>query len=160
MSGLREILLRLTAAGLICSALMALAGRAPGKEILRFGCACLTVILLIGAAGRIDLSAGGPARWKRELEAPLEEARQRSMDLQLRQAEAALEDFIAREGEARGIPCRGRVVCEAREGVVTVREARILWQGGSPAGLPALQEAVAQALGIPREKVTVKEAGE
>lgn len=160
MSGLREALLRMTAAGLICSAMMALAGKTPSREILRFGCACLTVILLAGVAGKADLSGLSLTEGREELSFALEEAQRHSREAQLEKARTALEDYIVSEAEKKGVECRARVTCAVEEGTVRVVSAEIVRTGGGTAGLPALQEELALALGVPRERITVREETE
>lgn len=161
MTVLREALLRMTAVGLICSALMALAGRTPAREILRFGCACLTVILLVGIAGRVDLRSFSLEGEGEDISSTIDLAQSRARTMQLERAQQALEEYITAEAAKKGIACRARVICEEENGQVRVRSAEIVYSSGSSlAGLPALQGELAAALGLEMQNITVREENE
>ena len=76
-------LLRLAGAGLICGGLLALAGTGSRREILRFGCACLMVILVLDLLRQTDLPEDFPSRYesqvREQVDAALEEDRWRRL---------------------------------------------------------------------------------
>ena len=57
MTAVALALLRLAGAGLICGGLLALGGTGSRREILRFGCACLMVILVLDLLRQADALA-------------------------------------------------------------------------------------------------------
>ena len=56
MSGLREYLLRLCVGGICCAVVLTLCGGGAKREITRFSCTCIMILLCFSGFVRLDLS--------------------------------------------------------------------------------------------------------
>ena len=80
MKTLVHVLLRLTAAGALCGALLSLGGSGARKEILRFCCACVMLILVLTTLQGQTLPELPFSAYEAELDQTVEQARQDLLD--------------------------------------------------------------------------------
>ncbi len=157
MSGGLGLLLRLVAAGLICSGLLSLSGSGPQREILRFGCACLTVIVLMSALEKVELPSGQLAACEDSVRQRVEAARQESREELLAQIARELEQEVERQLTEAGLRGSCQVTCAAEEGgQLTVTGVRIVGRDGSDAEWEALRQTLAARLGISAQTVILE----
>ena len=157
MKTLVHVLLRLTAAGALCGALLSLGGSGARKEILRFCCACVMLILVLTALQGQTLPELPFSAYEAELDQTVEQARQETMTELLHQTQQGLAQEVVRMAAARGISCEAHVTCALQEGQVTVTQMELLLPELAPAGLQQLMEELPLQLGITREQIVIRE---
>lgn len=157
MKTLVHVLLRLTAAGALCGALLSLGGSGARKEILRFCCACVMLILVLTALQGQTLPELPFSAYEAELDQMVEQARQETMTELLHQTQQGLAQEVVRMAAARGISCEAHVTCALQEGQVTVTQVELLLPELAPAGLQQLMEELPLQLGITREQIVIRE---
>lgn len=157
MKTLIHSLLRLTAAGALCGALLSLGGSGARKEILRFCCACVMLILVLTALQGQTLPELPFSAYEAELDQTVEQARQETMTELLHQTQQGLAQEVVRMAAARGISCEAHVTCALQEGQVTVTQMELLLPELAPAGLQQLMEELPLQLGITREQIVIRE---
>lgn len=157
MKTLIHSLLRLTAAGALCGALLSLGGSGARKEILRFCCACVMLILVLTTLQEQTLPELPFSAYEAELDQTVEQARQETMTELLHQTQQGLAQEVVRMAAARGISCEAHVTCALQEGQVTVTQVELLLPELAPAGLQQLMEELPLQLGITREQIVIRE---
>lgn len=157
MKTLIHSLLRLTAAGALCGALLSLGGSGAKKEILRFCCACVMLILVLTTLQGQTLPELPFSAYEAELDQTVEQARQETMTELLHQTQQGLAQEVVRMAAARGISCEAHVTCALKEGQVTVTQVELLLPELAPAGLQQLMEELPLQLGITREQIVIRE---
>lgn len=157
MKTLIHSLLRLTAAGALCGALLSLGGSGARKEILRFCCACVMLILVLTTLQGQTLPELPFSAYETALDQTVEQARQETMTELLHQTQQGLAQEVVRMAAARGISCEAHVTCALQEGQVTVTQVELLLPELAPAGLQQLMEELPLQLGITREQIVIRE---
>lgn len=157
MKALVHVLLRLTAAGALCGALLSLGGSGAKKEILRFCCACVMLVLVLTTLQGQTLPELPFSAYEAELDQTVEQARQETMTELLHQTQQGLAQEVVRMAAARGISCETHVTCALQEGQVTVTQVELLLPELAPAGLQKLMEELLLQLGITREQIVIRE---
>lgn len=157
MKTLIHSLLRLTAAGALCGALLSLGGSGAKKEILRFCCACVMLILVLTTLQGQTLPELPFSAYEAELDQTVEQARQETMTELLHQTQQGLAQEVVRMAAARGISCEAHVTCALQEGQVTVTQVELRLPELAPAGLQQLMEELPLQLGITREQIVIRE---
>lgn len=157
MKTLVHVLLRLTAAGALCGALLSLGGSGARKEILRFCCACVMLILVLTTLQGQTLPELPFSAYEAELDQTVEQARQETMTELLHQTQQGLAQEVVRMAAARGISCEAHVTCALQEGQVTVTQVELLLPELALAGLQQLMEELPLQLGITREQIVIRE---
>lgn len=157
MKTLVHVLLRLTAAGALCGALLSLGGSGAKKEILRFCCACVMLILVLTTLQGQTLPELPFSAYEAELDQTVEQARQETMTELLHQTQQGLAQEVVRMAAACGISCEAHVTCALQEGQVTVTQVELLLPELAPAGLQQLMEELPLQLGITREQIVIRE---
>lgn len=157
MKTLVHVLLRLTAAGALCGALLSLGGSGARKEILRFCCACVMLILVLTTLQGQTLPELPFSAYEAELDQTVEQARQETMTELLHQTQQGLAQEVVRMAAACGISCEAHVTCALQEGQVTVTQVELLLPELAPAGLQQLMEELLLQLGITREQIVIRE---
>lgn len=157
MKTLVHNLLWLTAAGVLCGALLSLGGSGARKEILRFCCACVMLILVLTTLQGQTLPELPFSAYEAELDQTVEQARQETMTELLHQTQQGLAQEVVRMAAARGISCEAHVTCALQEGQVTVTQVELLLPELAPAGLQQLMEELPLQLGITREQIVIRE---
>lgn len=157
MKTLIHSLLRLTAAGALCGTLLSLGGSGAKKEILRFCCACVMLILVLTTLQGQTLPELPFSAYEAELDQTVEQARQETMTELLHQTQQGLAQEVVRMAAARGISCEAHVTCALQEGQVTVTQVELLLPELAPAGLQQLMEELPLQLGITREQIVIRE---
>ena len=159
MTGLMDGLAKLIVAGLVCGGLLSLAAGVQ-KEILRFGCSCLLVILLMTLlrAGGFSLPDG--AVYQNNMQQQVEDASKETREKLLVQICADLEDEIERQAQTCGILCTAKVVCAAdAQGVVSVQSVQIDYHSGPREALPSLRCWITGQLAVTEAEVVIQEVG-
>lgn len=157
MKALVHVLLRLTAAGALCGALLSLGGSGARKEILRFCCACVMLILVLTTLQGQTLPELPFSAYEAELDQTVEQARQETMTELLHQTQQRLAQEVVRMAAACGISCEAHMTCALQEGQVTVTQVELLLPELAPAGLQQLMEELPLQLGITREQIVIRE---
>ncbi len=157
MKALVHVLLRLTAAGALCGALLSLGGSGAKKEILRFCCACVMLILVLTALQGQTLPELPFSAYEAELDQTVEQARQETMTELLTKTEQGLAEKVEDMAAAHGIACEAHVTCTQQEGQVTVVQVELLLPELAPAGMQKLMEELPLQLGITREQIVIRE---
>lgn len=157
MTALSAGLVKLVAAGLVCGGLLTLSGGAQ-KEILRFGCACLMVILLLSLLRQTDLPAFDTGWYESQVQSQVDDAQQEARRARLEQTELALEQELERQSTALGLNCTFTVTCAADDaGQVTVRQVKAGYLSGPREKLQELRQSIALQLGVSLEQITIQE---
>lgn len=157
MKTLIHSLLRLTAAGVLCGALLSLGGSGAKKEILRFCCACVMLILVLTALQGQTLPELPFSAYETALDQTVEQARQETLAELLTKTEQGLAEKVEDMAAAHGIACEAHVTCTRREGQVTVVQVELLLPELAPAGMQKLMEELLLQLGITREQIVIRE---
>lgn len=157
MKTLIHSLLRLTAAGALCGALLSLGGSGARKEILRFCCACVMLILVLTTLQGQTLPELPFSAYETALDQTVEQARQETLAELLTKTEQGLAEKVEDMAAAHGIACEAHVTCTRREGQVTVVQVELLLPELAPAGLQQLMEELPLQLGITREQIVIRE---
>ena len=153
-----DALYRITALGLVCGGLLAVGGGGQ-KEILRLGCACVTVIVLLTTLQRMPIPALDLSRYEEQAGQRVAEAQEEALLATLRQTEADLERRLEEVAADMGLLCRFSVTCAADgENRVTVRQVEVVYQSGTREKLTELRAVICSQLAIDGQQVTVREA--
>ena len=157
MSGLVAGLTKLVAAGLICGGLLSLAAGAQ-KEILRFGCSCLLVILLMTFLKTGVLSLPNSAWYQNEARQQVEDASKETREKLLKQICSDLEHEIERQAKSRDLSCTARVVCTADgQGVVSVASVEVGYHSGPREELNKLRLWIVDQLSVAEREIVIQE---
>lgn len=158
MTGLTSGLLRLVTVGIVCGMLLNLGGKGPLREILRFGCACLTVVVLLTVLRQTQLPAGRLAAYEDRLQVQVEQSQQDIRTALLKETQRGLAEELERQARTFSLDCDVSVACRAdREGLVTVEGVEISYRCGPRDRLQELRQAIGGQLAIPLENIVVKE---
>ena len=158
MTGLTGALLRLVTAGVVCGILLSLGGKGPLREILRFGCACVAVMVLLTVLRQSQLPAAALSGYEGQLQARVEQAQRETRQAVLSQAGRAMEEELERQAAAYSLDCTITVHCMAdRDGTVTVDRVEVHYGSGPRDRLQELRRAIAGQLALPEEHIIVKE---
>lgn len=157
MSGLMAGLTKLVAAGLICGGLLSLAAGAQ-KEILRFGCSCLLVILLMTFLKTGVLSLPSGAWYQNEAWQQVEDAAKETRAKLLKQICSDLEHEVERQAQSRDLSCSTRVICTVDgHGVVSVVQVQVDYHSGPREELTELRRWIADELSVAEAEIVIQE---
>lgn len=158
MTALTGGLLKLVAAGLVCCSLLTLSGKSAQTELLRFGCACLMVILLLSLLRQTEIPAFDLERYEAQVREAVTEAQEQVRRDQLEQTARALEQELERQAAAMGLTCTISVACAADEaGLVTVQQVLVHYSGGPRDRLRELQRTMAAQLAAEPQQIIIQE---
>lgn len=161
MSTLTNGLLKLIVTGLVCGGLLSLGGRGPLRELLRFGCACLSVVLLLTMLRQAPASFSLQAGYEAQLQNRVEQAQHELKQTLLKQTEQGLASEIERQAKLYLLDCAVSVSCHADiNGQVLVDEIAIQYRRGPREKLWELRQTIAAQLAVPTEKIIVSEEAE
>ncbi len=151
-------LLKLIAAGLICGGLLSMSAKGPQREILRFGCACLIMILLISVLRNLDLASFDLRLSQSELETTVEQTQAQNRTAILRETERTLKEEAERQAAILGLDCTAEVACAVdTAGVVTVTQVIYTYHGGQREALTLLKQTTTAVFGVPGEQIIIRE---
>ena len=105
MTAVAWALIRLAGAGLICGGLLALGGAGSRREILRFGCACLMVILVLDLLRQADLPEAFPSRYEAHVREQVDAALEEGRRARLEETALALSRELERQAAAMELDC-------------------------------------------------------
>lgn len=158
MTGLIQSLLKLIAAGLLCGGILSLGGKGPLREILRFGCACLTVAVLLTVLRQGNLPTELLSGYKGQLQARVDQAQQENRQAILSQVRQSLTETLEQQAAVYSIDCSMDVQCSADHyGNVTVDGVEVRYRSGPRERLRELRQNISGQLLLPMESIIVKE---
>lgn len=153
MEGVREYLLSVTCAAVLCGILCTIVDeKQTGGALVKLLCGVFLSLSLILPLSRISLTEADPGKWNYVLEGEaaaeegLEYARQAKMQIIKSRTEAYILD------KAREYDLDLRVEAEVSGDEVPVPMAVMLWGRASPYAKLQLQHFMETEMGIPREK--------
>ena len=148
---------KLVCAGLVCAGILTLAGGAQ-KELLRFGCACLMVVLLLSVLRQTQLPALDTGWYEDQVRQQVEEAQKQTRQAQLEQTQGQLAAELEKQAAGLGLTCTVEVTCTADdEGRVTVQQVRIGYHGGPREQLEPLRQQFCAQLGVSPGQIIIQE---
>ncbi len=151
-------MLKLIAAGLVCGGLLSMSAKGPQREILRFGCACLIMILLISVLRSLDLTSFDLPLSQSELETTVEQTQEQNRTAILRETEGALKAEAERQATVLGLDCTAQVVCAVdTAGVVAVTQVIYTYHSGQREALTVLEQMTIAVFGVPGEQIIIRE---
>ncbi len=158
MTALTSGLVRLVGAGLICGFLLSLGGKGPGREILRFACAALMVILLLTTLQNTKLVLPDLSLYEAELESQVQDAQQAQRRELLVQTQLQLAEEVRLQAWALSLDCTAQVACRVDDrDVVRVEQVTVLYRSGPQEALSALRQTLCQLLAVPAEQIIIRE---
>ncbi len=108
MNGMTEYLLRLCVGGICCAVAVTLSGTGTKREITRFTCTCIMVLLCFSGIKQIDF-ADLPIQDNHELQDVVDDAVQDRLEMQKKETDLALAQYIQQQALAMGCTCQVRV---------------------------------------------------
>ena len=151
------VVVKLVCAGLVCAGILTLAGGAQ-KELLRFGCACLMVVLLLSVLRQTQLPALDTGGYEEQVRQQVEEAQAQTRQAQLEQTQGQLAAELEKQAAGLGLTCTVEVTCTADdEGRVTVQQVRIGYHGGPREQLEPLRQQFCAQLGVTAGQIIIQE---
>lgn len=148
---------KLVCTGLVCAGILTLAGGAQ-KELLRFGCACLMVVLLLSILRQTQLPALDTGWYEEQVRQQVEEAQKQTRQAQLEQTQGQLAAELEKQAAGLGLTCTVEVTCTADdEGRVTVQQVRIGYHGGPREQLEPLRQQFCAQLGVSPGQIIIQE---
>ncbi len=157
MSGIFDGLHRIVGLGLVCGALLTLGGGGQ-KEILRLGCACLTVVVLLSTLQRTPIPAFDLSRYEETVQQKVDEAQAELLRAALRETEAELERWLDDSAAGMELNCRFSVLCSAdSKGDVTVQQVEGIYHSGSRENLTVLKALICSQLAITQQQLIIRE---
>lgn len=152
--------MKLAAAGLICGALLNLTGGAQ-KELMRFGCACLMVIVLLSVLRQAKLPLLDTGWYEQQVRQQVEEAQEELRQAQLAQTAGDLAKALERQATTLGLECRIAVECTCDvAGQVDVSHVTVHYYSGPREALDRLRHSFCTQLAIPLERIMIQEVME
>ena len=153
-----SVFVQLAAAGLICGMLLTLGGSGGQKELLRLGCACLLVVLLLSEVRGMEWTDFDQHAPESDLQSQVDECLKQAREVLLQETESALGRELERQAAAQGISCTIQVRCKAdEEGVVAVETVTVSYQSGKRDCLPALRDSFAMQLATDPRCIIIQE---
>ena len=148
---------KLVCAGLLCAGILTLAGGAQ-KELLRFGCACLMVVLLLSILRQTQLPALDTGWYEEQVRQQVEAAQKQTRQAQLEQTQGQLAAELERQAAGLGLTCTVEVTCTAdSQGRVTVQQVWIGYRSGPREQLEPLRQQVCAQLGVSPGQIIIQE---
>ena len=148
---------KLVCAGLLCAGILTLAGGAQ-KELLRFGCACLMVVLLLSILRQTQLPALDTGWYEEQVRQQVEAAQKQTRQAQLEQTQGQLAAELERQAAGLGLTCTVEVTCTAdNQGRVTVQQARVGYRSGPREQLELLRQQFCIQLGVSPGQIIIQE---
>lgn len=157
MSVIFDALYRITVLGLVCGALLMVGGGGQ-KEILRLGCACLTVVVLLTTLQRMPVPALDLSRYEDPVRRQVEDTQAEMLGATLRQTEADLEEHLKELAAGMELNCGFSVTCIADiHNRVTVQQVEVRYQNGPRENLTGLRDLICAQLAINGQQLIIRE---
>ena len=148
---------KLVCAGLLCAGILTLAGGAQ-KELLRFGCACLMVVLLLSILRQTQLPALDTGWYEEQVRQQVEAEQKQTRQAQLEQTQGQLAAELERQAAGLGLTCTVEVTCTAdSQGRVTVQQARVGYRSGPREQLEQLRQQFCAQLDVSPGQIIIQE---
>ena len=129
MSGFSEYVLRICVGGICCSVATTLVGTGAKREIARFACTC--VMLLLCFSGIKEIQNSDLELLKPSLQGVVEEAVQDQLKVQQAETDAALERYIQDQALAMDCNCSVKVRSVLREQAYQIQMITVRTEGGA-----------------------------
>ncbi len=160
MEHLSTILVKLVGSGLVCGGLLSLSGKGAQREIMRFGCACIMIVLLLSRLHPGEISLPGLCDTERDIEQKIaqeqEEYRYRLAD-EVRQS---IEDEIVKQAKALSISCKAKLHYRIDDtGSFSIDSVVIEYTGGPRDRLSELTASVRRLMNVTEEQIEIREEG-
>lgn len=156
MSVLLGALYKITALGLVCGALLALCG--GQKEILRLGCACAMVVLLMSIVQNTPLPLPDLSRYEGAVQQQVEDAQTENRKALLEQTKAELELWLAQQAADLQLKCSFTVTCTVDvNNNVTVKQVEGIYHSGPRENLVSLRESIRAQLSVTDGQILIRE---
>ena len=150
-------LMKLVTAGLVCAGLLTLAGGVQ-KELLRFGCACLMVVVVLSVLRQTQLPVLDTQWFEEQVRQQVEEAQAQARQAQLEQTQRELAETLESQAAGLGLTCTVRVTCAVdREGRVTVRQVTVDYHSGPRENLEQLRQRFCAQLDTEPGQIIIQE---
>lgn len=148
---------KLVTAGLLCAGMLTLADGAQ-KELLRFGCACLMVVVLLSILRQTQLPALDTGWYEEQVRQQVEEVQKQTRQAQLEQTQEQLAAELERQAAGLGLTCTVEVTCTAdSQGRVTVQQARVGYRSGPREQLEPLRQQFCAQFGVSPGQIIIQE---
>lgn len=158
MSAVLGALYKITALGLICGALLTLGSSGGQKEILRLGCSCLMVVVLLSVLQKTQLPIPELRRFEGSLQQQVEKTQEEMRKAMLRQTEAELESRLTELASGLQLDCGFTVTCAVdQNGNVTVQQVEGTYHSGPREKLNGLWEAIRSQLVVTEGQILIRE---
>ena len=148
---------QLVCAGLVCAGILTLAGGAQ-KELLRFGCACLMVVILLSVLRQTSLPALDTQWYEEQVRQQVEEAQAQTRQAQLEQTQLPLAAELQKQAAELGLNCMVKAACTADgEGRVTMQQVKVIYHSGPRDQLELLRQRFCAQLGTAPGQIIIQE---
>lgn len=154
MSAMTEYLLRICVGGICCAAAVSLSGGGAKREITRFCCTCILLILCFSGIKQIDFTQI-TIEAQTELQEQVNTALSASEEEQRIQIDERLQDQIKAQAETLGIGCTAEIKSEIKEGRYVILQIVLLGTGTQ--NTQPLCAWITAQLGVPPEQIIGRE---
>jgi hypothetical protein len=156
MSGLREYLLRLCVGGICCAVALTLCGGGAKREITRFSCTCIMILLCFSGFGRLDFSdlnfSDGFT-----LQETVDDALEDQMQLKQAEVDLALAAYISDYAKSINLLCKVRVESYIEAGEYCIDRMFVGTSGGT--ANTELQDWLVKTFAIKETQIRWEDAG-
>lgn len=150
MNGLQEYLLRLCVGGICCAAALTLCGTGAKREITRFSCTCVMLLLCFSGFGTLDFSdLAVPDEFT--LQETVDNALEDRAELQQAEVDLALAAYIRDYAESMSLNCTVRIESYIEEGEYCIDRVFVGTSGGTADA--DLQEWLVKTFGIKETQI-------
>ncbi len=158
MTALTNGLLKLITVGLLCGFALSLGGKGPQREILRFGFACLMLVVLLSLVRNTEVRWDALELGRNGLETAVEQTQRETRQDLLTRTEQGLGEELERRAAELSLNCQITVDCQADEtGAVAVTQVSIIYQRGPREALAQLRQTASDLLEISQAQIIICE---
>lgn len=129
MSELAVYILRICVGGICCSVAMTLAGTGAKREITRFACTCVMLLLCFSGIKEIRFQDLEPL--KPSLQGTVDEVIQDQLQVQQAETDTALAQYIQSQASTMGCNCQVKVQSVLEEQAYQIQMITIMTEGGT-----------------------------
>ena len=150
MSAATGYLLRICVGGICCACAITLSGEGAKREITRFCCACIMLILCFSCIKQIDLGTFDRS-YGSQVQDQVDQALADSAEAQRLQVDASLEQQIENQARTLGVVCTAEVQSALDGGVYTV--TRVTLYGADGQNILSLCSWITDQMGVSGDKI-------
>lgn len=145
---------RIFIGGILCSMALILAGDGPRREVVRFSCACLMIVLLLTPLKNCSFSNISLPIQDNTVELAVEQALQQANNYQYSAVSGTICDYIRQQAEQLGMTCDVRLNYDVDdENVFHIRTVTVSYDPSQQAILSQLQEKIIQDCGVAAQQI-------